>query len=304
MFLLSRLPPGIKSRLRVIHSAARRTFVRAFRSYGPTELAACLALLGVRQGDCVLLHSAFAPHYGFVGSIDDLTDVFLRAVGPQGHLLMVSLPYRSSSLGYLEGLRQFDVRKAPSMMGLVSEFFRRRPDVIRSLHPTHPVLVHGRDAEYFVDEHPRCAYPCGPGTPFEKLLERDGMVVFFNVPFAVFTFFHYLEHLVSGDLPFPLYTAFPFVVPVIDRNGDRKSVSTYVFSKEAIGRRRFEVLEHELRHRRLIESVRIGNGEVLAIRVRSAVECVEDMRRQGRYFYDLSGLPDVAKIVPSRERAT
>jgi hypothetical protein len=40
----------------------------------------------------------------------------------------------------------------------------------------------------------------------------------------------------------------------------------------------------------MIKSRRIGNGEVLAIRVRDAVDCVEDMRRHGRYFYDFSGL--------------
>ena len=261
-----------------------------FRSYGPDELAECLRAVGVRRGDAVLLHSAFSAHFGFEGSIEDLTRVFLDAVGPTGHLLMVSLPYRTSSLDYLGTLKQFDVRKAPSMMGLVSEYFRRRPDVVRSLHPTHPILVHGPQAEDIVAAHPACLFPCGPGSPFDRLLALDGKVVFFNVEFAVFTFFHYLEHLVSADLPFPLYTDRPIEVPVIDRAGDRATVTTHVYSREAIGRRRFVVLETELRRRHLITTRRIGNGEVESIRVRDAVACVEDMRRQGRYFYDLAGL--------------
>ena len=106
------------------------------------------------------------------------------------------------------------------MMGLVSEYFRRRPDVVSSLHPTHPILVHGPDAEAIVAAHPACLHPCGPGTPFDRLLALDGKVLFFNVEFAVFTFFHYLEHLVSADLPFRLYTDEPSVVPVIDRHGN------------------------------------------------------------------------------------
>src|SRR5512141_815738 len=100
MFLLSSLPHGVKVRLRAVHARARMRLVRMFRSYGPAELAECLRAVGVQSGDAVLLHSAFSPHFGFKGSIEDLTRVFLNAVGPTGHLLMVSLPYRTSSLDY------------------------------------------------------------------------------------------------------------------------------------------------------------------------------------------------------------
>lgn len=304
MFLLSTLPRSVKARIRSFYSRGRLCLVRAFRSYGPGELATCLRELGLQPGDSVMLHSAFSAHFGFAGSIEELTNAFLDAVNPSGNLLMVSLAYRTSSLEYLSKLKQFDVRKTPSMMGLVSEYFRRRPGVVRSLHPTHPILVHGPDAESIVAAHSNCLYPCGPGTPFDRLLELDGKVVFFNVEFAVFTFFHYLEHMVSTDLPFPLYTDRPMVVPVVDRDGGHTTVTTYVYSREAIQRRRFPVLEAELRRRGLIKSRRIGNGEVLAIRVRDAVECVEDMRRHGRYFYDFSGLPGGEGSAPSLGNAT
>lgn len=304
MSLLWTLPRSVKARLRSFYSRGRLRLVRAFRSYGPVELATCLRELGVLPGDSVMLHSAFSAHFGFSGSIEELTNVVLDAVGPSGNLLMVSLPYRTSSLEYLSKLKQFDVRKTPSMMGLVSEYFRRRPDVVRSLHPTHPILVHGPNAESIIAAHPTCLYPCGPGTPFDRLLALDGKVVFFNVEFAVFTFFHYLEHLVHGDLPFRLYTDQPTVVPMIDRHGECTAVTTYVYSREAIQRRRFPVLEAELRRRGLIKSRRIGNGEVLAIRVRDAVECVEDMRRHGRYFYDFSDLPRGMGATASLGKAT
>jgi len=238
-----------------------------------------------------MLHSAFGSQYGFRGTVDDLTNVFLDAIGPEGNLLMVSLPYRSSSLQYLTNLKRFDVRKTPSMMGLVSEMFRRRPNVLRSLHPTHPILAHGPKAQWFLAGHESCLYPCGPGTPFEKLAAMDGKVVFFNVPLDTLTFFHYLEHLVSPDLPFALYTEHPFEVPVIDQMGEWRTVTTFVFSPEAIRRRRFHVLQDELSRRKLIRARRVGNSRVLAVRVGDVVECVEDMRRRGIYFYDLTDLP-------------
>ena len=286
MLLLSRLPRPWKAWLRAQYAEAERWYVRAFRSYGADELAACLRSLGVRPGDTVMLHSAFGSRYGFRGTIDDLTRVFLDAIAPGGNLLMVSLPYRSSTLDYLSPLKCFDVRKTPSMMGLVSEYFRRRAGVLRSLNPSHPVLAHGPDAESIVAGHEDCLYPCGPGTPFEKLAALDGRAIFFNVPFATFTFFHHLEHLVSAEMPFPLYTDRPLEVPVIDWQGQPRTVRTYAFSREAIRRRRFEVLERELRRRGLIRGCRVGASRLEMVRVRDTVECAREMMRRGQHFHD------------------
>ena len=296
MYLLSKLPRSLKTKLRAVHSDARQLLVRAFLSYDAERLAACLRSLGIEHGDNLMLHSAFAAHYGFRGTITELTDVFLDAIGSEGNLLMVSLPYRSSSLEYLTSLKSFDVRKTPSMMGLVSEYFRRRPYVVRSLHPTHPVLASGPGANWIIAEHSTCLYPCGPASPFERLHALDGKAVFFNVPLDTLTFFHYLEHLVSPDLPFALYTEKPFKVPVINRAGERTVVSTYAFTLEAIRRRRFQVLEKELKSRGLIRERRLGNSRIIMVHLRDVVDCVQDMRGRGRYFYDMADLSRPSRI--------
>ncbi|MFL6661578.1 MAG: AAC(3) family N-acetyltransferase [Rhizobacter sp.] len=288
MSLLSVIPRSPKLWLKARWLALRARFVGIFLSYDAARLAATLRALGIAPGDAVMLHSAFGGAHGFRGSIDELTRVFLDAVAPNGHLLMVTLPYRSSSLQYLRTLRKFDVRTTPSMMGLVSEYFRRRPDVLRSVHPTHPVVVHGPRAEWFVNEHPACRHPCGPGSPFDKLAQADGKVAFFNVPFDTFTFFHHLEHLVHDRLPFALYSDEAFEVPVIDRAGERRVVTTQVFAPDAIARRRFPILEAALRRRGLIREQRVGNSRVQVIRVRDAIDCVMEMSRRGEYFYDLT----------------
>jgi len=269
----------------------RQRFVRAFRSYDQRQLLAALREVGVGAGDSVMLHSAFNPSHGFRGSIEQLTDAFIEAIGPEGHLLMVSLPYRTATVDYLQTYRTFDVRKTPSMMGLVSELFRRRPDVVRSLHPTHPVLVRGPRAEWFVEAHPECLYPCGPGSPFDRLAAADGKAVFFNVPVETYTFFHYLEHLVSGSLPFSLYTSTAFHLPVVDRSGQTRQMETHAFAREAIKRRRFSILESTLRARGLIRQCRVGATRIEALRVRDSVACVLEMAAQGKYFYDLSPGP-------------
>jgi len=275
-----------KKKLRSLHRKARRSVVRMFFSYGEDELIEALARVGVKRGDTIMLHSAFEPHHGFRGSLEQAIDAFIKALGPTGNLLMVSLPYRTSSLDYLQKLKSFDVRKVPSAMGLMSEFFRRRQGVLRSAHPTHPMLAYGPRSEWFIAGHEDCLYPCGPGTPFEKALEAGAKAVFFNVSFAYFTFFHYLEHSVSAKLGFRLYHEPAFETPVINVRGERVVVRTMAFAREAITRRRFEVLEDWLDRHGVIKKTRVGASTILVADLREVMQSVEEMTRQNVFFYD------------------
>jgi len=294
--LLSRLPARHKAQIRSAQLKLKKRFVETFLSYGPAELEKNLRHLGVRAGDTVLLHSSFSFLSGFNGTPGELIDVFESAVKPDGNLMMVSLPYLSSSFEYLQSLKCFDVRRTISRMGLVSETFRRRNNVPRSLHPTHPMLASGPKAEWIIADHESCLYPCGPGTPFDKLVQLQGKVCFFDAPFATFTFFHFLEDFVKDRLPFSLYTHKLFEVKVIDRDGRERMVNTYVFSPDAIQRRQFHVLERQLRLRQLITCSRVGNTGLQLISVNDAIACTKEMADRGVFFYDIpnpSGTPNI-----------
>jgi len=281
------VPPAWRKVVKARLKEWRVGFNARFRSFGGAELLAALRRLGVAEGDTVMLHSAFSREHGFHGSAAELIDVFIEAVGPRGHLLMPSLPYRNAALDWLESGRRFDVRKTPSMMGMVSESFRRREGVQRSLNPMHPILVHGPEAARFVAAHPDCLYSCGPGSPFDELLKADGRVVFFNVPIEMFTFFHYLEHLVHETLPFKLYTDQPFDAPVVDAEGRARTVRTYAFARGAIARRRPERLYDALFARGSVAQASVGASRLLAVRVRDAVDCTRELQAGGGLFYEL-----------------
>ena len=171
---------------------------------------------------------------------------------------MVSLPFRGAAYDYLALGKPFNVRKTMSMMGLVTEMFRRREGTVRSLHPTHPVLAYGKDAAWLVADHERCLYPCGPGSPFEKLRQLRGKLLFFDVAFQSITFFHYVEDLLKERIPFPIYSDRLFSVPAVDANGGNHVIQTYAFNKEA--RRASEKLEAEMRRQGMIRDGRVGNS--------------------------------------------
>jgi aminoglycoside 3-N-acetyltransferase len=283
--LWTNLPAKQKSRIRSL----RKNLVKAFLSYRQADLIRSLHSLGVQEGDTVLVHSSFKQANGFVGSPEHVIDAFLGAVGSTGNLMMLSLPYLSSTYEYLQSLKCFDVRRTNSQMGLLSEIFRERANVIRSLHPTHPMLVCGPKAEWFVKGHEECPHACGAGTPFEKLAQVGGKVLFFDAPFGTFTFFHYLEDMVRHLLPFPLYHPEAFHVPVIDYEGRRITVSVYAFSPNAIRRRKSAQFEAEVRKARLIVTKRLGNTQLEYVEVKPMIEFVNRMVERGNlFFYDLT----------------
>jgi aminoglycoside 3-N-acetyltransferase len=267
----------------------KRWVVNHFLSYGSDELRGCLGSLGIREGDTILCHSSFSPFSGFQGSVREIIDVLQQAVGERGNVMMVSMPYTTNTYEYLDKVKSFDIRKAPSRMGLISESFRRQKGVLRSLHPTHPVLAAGPKAPWIVADHEKALSPCGPGTPFEKLALLEGKVIFLNVRLTeTFTFIHYLEDRIKDKLPFPLYFDEPFTVPVRDFEGREHIVKTNAFSPAAIERRWPEILEKELDKRNSIRRARIGNSKLLLVTTRDAIECVDEMTRGGRFFYNLS----------------
>lgn len=258
----------------------------AFYRYDREDLIAAIRDLGFEKGDSLLVHGAFRQNNGFEGSPKDVIDCLLEAVGEEGNLLMVSMPYLSSTYDYLKEEPLFDVKRTISKMGIISETFRRRKGVLRSLHPTHPVLAIGKDASWIVRDHEKSPYPCGENTPFGKFRALHGKVLFFDVPFGNFTFIHYIEDRIRDRVPFEIYRKDPLPGRVRDSAGTETVVPTFVFSEEAVKSRRPKILESRLRRMGVLKERKIGRTRLLAVKGEDAVRCAEEMLHRNEYFYE------------------
>lgn len=286
-FITKKLSSTRKREIKAFINKIKQRSVDLFLSYSPADLQDKLQELGIKKGDTVMVHSGWSPQNGFQGTIQDAIKVFKKAVGPEGTLLMVSMPYRGALYEYLENLKCFNVRRTSGRMGMMSEIFRRQKDVLRSLHPAHPVLAWGNNAAWFVREHENCLYSCGEGSPFEKMVTRRAKVVFFDVKFTTFTFFHHIEHVIQKELPFALYGEKEYNVKVIDYNGQEKYVKAKIFSEHAVTKRRPLYLERELLRKNQICWDKIGNTFIGIVNVYDALECAKDMIGEGNLFYEL-----------------
>lgn len=256
-------------------------------AYGPDEICRKLREIGVDRGTTLVIHASWRIHNGFRGKPADLIKVFKTLVGNQGLLVMMSMPYHNmSSAQWLAKGKPMNVRRSPSMMGLVSEVFRRSEGVHRSLSATHPLLAWGRDAEAFVDGHQDTDRPFGPDSPFARLFERNALILGFDAPFSTFTFTHFVEDHLGEMLPVSLYEPKPATGKVIDYAGNESLQTIRVISAQANSLRREERLVARLEQERSLHKGRIGNTELIWIHAISLLTGAEHLVQDGAHFFD------------------
>lgn len=271
------LPRGTRSRIRRRLHEAEVRYLRWRYDLGPEALGGFLGELGVREGDVLFVHSSFDAFRGFedlppLGVVEVLEEV----LGSSGALLMPTLPFAGSAVDYVKDDPVFDVRRTPSRMGLLTELFRRMPGVVRSVHPTHSAAVRGPGADELIADHHRAGTPCGAPSPYQKLLARDGKILFLGTTFMAMTFFHTVDEILEDELPFEPFTGETYRLWSVDAEGNRLETNTRLYNPEAAeARRKFE--ESLPRHMKAMgtwSAARLGNLEATLLRARDVLEAL------------------------------
>jgi len=160
------------------------------------EITRGLRQAGLGPGDIVLVHSSLAS-LGFVpGGAETVIDALVECVSPGGTVLFPTFT-GSRELSHAHP-PVFRPHETPCWTGLIPETARRRPDAIRSLGPTHSVCAIGSRAQWLTADHEKCATPCGIGSPFHKLQQSGGKVLFIGVDLSCCTLFHHVEELAGA----------------------------------------------------------------------------------------------------------
>jgi aminoglycoside N3'-acetyltransferase len=106
-------------------------------------------------------------------------------------------------------------------MGLLTELFRRRKGVKRSLHPTHSICALGPLADELVATHHLGSTRTGPGTPFSIMARKRCVIAGLGVDwFRVITQTHIAEDTLGEEFPVT-FDKETFPVTVVDAKGDR-----------------------------------------------------------------------------------
>ena len=148
--------------------------------------------LGIPYDSDLMIHSSMrsfgAP---IAGGAETLFNILFDRIGTHGTLLMPTLSFSS----ICEDAPVFDANTTPSDCGILTELFRKQEGGQRSMHPLSSVCAYGARAHYYTEMH--ADTPCGPETPYGKLVKENGWVLFIGAGFGSNTLFHVAEEIVS-----------------------------------------------------------------------------------------------------------
>lgn len=256
-------------------------------AYGPDEFVRQIRKCGFEAGDTLILHSSWQRYNGFCSKPADLIKALKTAVGSNGLLVMTSMPYHNmSSAEWLAKGKPMNVTRSPSMMGLVSEVFRRSEGVHRSLSATHPLLAWGKGAQDFISGHQDTDRPFGAESPFAELHQRNALILGFDAPFSTFTFTHFVEDHLADSLPIPLYEPDLAAGKVVDYDGNASTQWLRVISPLANKLRREERLIAQLERSQALHRGRIGNTTLVWIRAQALLTGAQKLADEGAHFFD------------------
>jgi aminoglycoside 3-N-acetyltransferase len=252
--------------------------------FGKSDLVAQVKLMGIQEGDVVLVHSALSK----MGYVQDgprtVVESLLEVLGKDGHLLMPTSPNNGRQLDFMQNKPVFDVLNSPSKMGAISEFFRKLPNVKRSLHPTESVACLGPNADEFVRGHFAALTAYQSDSPFGKVIEKNGKILMVGVTFDnAGTNVHCLEDAV--DFPYPIYHPDIFDAEVVDENGKKHQVQTKIHNPEWSAKRYCDFLIPVLEKAGILSKHKFGEAETLVVDAKAMFEKMIELLDEGKTIY-------------------
>ena len=271
------LPEFLLERIRLWKRKGRRRALEAQRRYGKTwnqeSLTAAFRSMGMEQGSTWMVHSSLGA-IGYVeGGAETVVKALLNAVGPEGHLLMPSSPIAGLQLDFARGKREVDLRTIPSAMGSISEVFRCQSGVLRSAHPTEPVLAIGPNAEWLTEGHLGQKTPYNAYSPYRRMMELNGYILYLGVTLDnAGTHLHTLEDAL--DFPYPIYAPELFPFQLTDVQGGVHQVKTRVHNPEWSKKRRCDELLPLFDGQGVLRRAQLGKAECLLLNAQAMFECM------------------------------
>lgn len=168
-----------------------------------------LKRLEIDRKGTLLIHSSLKSIGPVVGSAGTVLNAFSE------YMKDGLLVFPTHTWSYINANNpNYFVETSPSCVGLLPELFRKRPNVVRSLHPTHSVAALGKDAKEFVEGDELFDTPCARGSTWGKLLDRKATIMLLGVDLRRNTFIHGIEEWMDipgrlSDEHEQLYTILP-----------------------------------------------------------------------------------------------
>lgn len=186
-----------------------------------------------------------------------------------------------------------DLRKTDTCMGVLSKLALQRTDGVRTLNPTHSMVIFGDRAKEYSKWDENISSCVSPDGCYGKLYDEDGYILLMGVGQEKNTYVHAVEE----ELGIPdRITEECYDATLIDKDG-KVTVKPLHFMFEEYDdiSHHFGKLEKAFRHHNCIIDGTIGNAKVQLCSTRKMRQVLELIHRRSNYvetFLDDKPLPE------------
>ncbi len=170
-----------------------------------------LERLGVRRGMDVMVHSAMSPIGHVAGGAETVVEALLEAVGKRGTLMFPSFNHGEAEV--------YNPLATPTKNGAIPDAAWRRPDAVRSVHPSHPAAAIGPKAAEWCRDHVEKGI-WDRESPIGRLIHGGGYILSLGVDHGASTAYHVAEISMGG----PCLDQFGGVGRVVGADGEVRRV--------------------------------------------------------------------------------
>ncbi|MGL1890859.1 MAG: AAC(3) family N-acetyltransferase [Spirochaetaceae bacterium] len=156
--------------------------------YNKQQLEEAIKQLGIKPTDTILIHSSMKSIGDVEGGADTVIDLFTEYMKPG----LLIFPTHTWNIVTKNG-DIYDPETTPSCIGILTNIFKERPNVIRSLHPTHSVAAIGKNAQQFTSGEENATTPAPWDGCWGKLYSLDAKILFLGCSLNRNTFIHSVE---------------------------------------------------------------------------------------------------------------
>jgi aminoglycoside 3-N-acetyltransferase len=247
------------------------------------DVATHFCEFGVVEGDTIFLHCDALGTLDLLGETftqkaDTLFDGILDLLGPKGTLVLPTFTY-SATKG-----NNFNVQETKSEVGLLTEYFRKRPGVKRSSNPIFSVAAIGQKA---IDFELSSVYDCfGQNTCFDILYNQNGWIFTLGCSFDRVTFIHYVDQTFGVDHRFFKH----FTANVINDNILTSFQIRYLVRD--LTRKtstKLDALKNRLIYNGKLQITELGRPLLIGVHAQDFFQCALDMIKEKPNIHILEG---------------
>ena len=180
------------------------------------ELKRQLAQMGILPTDTVLIHTSLRAVGSVEGGADGFLDAFCEYL-EDGLFLVPTHTWADVN----QDNPVFDVSASAPCIGTVPKIAAFRKDGIRSLHPTHSIWAHGKQAESYVRGEENAHSPGPVGFCWDRLADVGAKILLIGVTHNRNTFIHAIDE--RAGLPDRIGVK-PYRAIIIDHTGNRLEI--------------------------------------------------------------------------------